>query len=65
MGVIIHDIDLEELHPARPESPGSAALLAGIALRTDDDQERLNQGFQILDSLLQFFRETSKGRQAV
>ncbi|SMP41655.1 Chromate resistance exported protein [Desulfonatronum zhilinae] len=23
MGVIIHDIDLEELHPARPESPGA------------------------------------------
>ncbi|WP_052812705.1 chromate resistance protein ChrB domain-containing protein [Desulfonatronum thioautotrophicum] len=64
MGVIIHDIDLEELHPARPESPGIAALLTGIALRTNDDQERLNQGFQVLDSLLQFFRETSKGRQA-
>ena len=64
VGAIIHDIDLEERHPARPESPGIAALLTGIALRTNDDQERLNQGFQILDSLLQFFRETSKGRQA-
>ena len=64
MGAIIHDIDLEERHPARPESPGIAALLTDIALRTDDDQERLNQGFQILDSLLQFFRETTKGRQA-
>lgn len=64
MGAIIHDIDLEELHPARPESPGIAALLTGIALRTDDDQERLNQGFQMLDNLLQFFRETSRGRQA-
>jgi hypothetical protein len=56
IGVVIHDIDLNEEQPSRPESPGIAALMAGIALRTDDDEERLRHGFLILDDLLEFFR---------
>lgn len=56
VGAIIHDIDLDESHPARPESPGIAALIAGIALRTDDDEERLKHGFRLLDDLSEYFR---------
>jgi len=56
VGAIIHDIDLDESHPARPESPGIAALIAGIVMRTDDDEGRLNHGFRILDDLFEYFR---------
>ena len=63
LGAIIHDIDLDERHPTRPESPGIAALLAGIVLRTDHDEERLDQGFQILDGLLEFFRRGSHSKK--
>ncbi|WP_092120966.1 chromate resistance protein ChrB domain-containing protein [Desulfonatronum thiosulfatophilum] len=65
LGAIIHDIDLDEHHPARPESPGIAALMAGIVLREDDDGQRLKHGFQILDSLLEFFRKHPTTNKAV
>ncbi len=64
VGAVIHDIDLDELRPARPESPGVGALIAGITLRTDDDDERLERGFRVLDDLLEYFRRSAPTRSA-
>jgi len=59
VGAIIHDIDLNETHPARSESSGIAALMAGITLRTDNDTERFEHGFHVLDNLLKYFRRVT------
>ncbi len=59
----IHDIDLEESRPRRPESAGLAALLAGICLRTDNDLERLEQGSRLLDNLYEYFDHNTKRRR--
>ncbi|HEU6438127.1 MAG TPA: chromate resistance protein ChrB domain-containing protein [Nitratidesulfovibrio sp.] len=64
VGAVIHDIDLDERHPARPESPGVGALIAGITLRTEDDGERLERGFRVLDDLLEYFRRSAPARPA-
>lgn len=64
VGAVIHDIDLDERHPARPESPGVGALIAGITLRTSDDDERLERGFRVLDDLLEYFRRSAPTRPA-
>ncbi|WMW65133.1 chromate resistance protein ChrB domain-containing protein [Nitratidesulfovibrio liaohensis] len=64
VGAVIHDIDLDERHPARPESPGVGALIAGITLRTNDDDERLERGFRVLDDLLEYFRRSAPARPA-
>lgn len=52
---VIHDIDLDESAPARPESAGVAALLNGICLCTDSDLERVEQGGRLLDRLFEHF----------
>lgn len=57
---VVHDIDLDEAAPVRPESAGIAALLHGICLQTDNDLERLQHGGRLLDSLYEHF-----GRLAV
>lgn len=58
VAAIIHDVDLDEARPARPESPGIGALINGITLRTDQDWERLEQGLRVFDDLLEYFRRT-------
>jgi hypothetical protein len=55
---VIHDIDLDESAPARPESAGVAALLNGICLCTDNDHERVEQGSRLLDRLFEHFDRT-------
>lgn len=59
---VIHDIDLDEARPVRPESAGLSALLAGICLRTDNDLERLEQGGRLLDNLYEYFERGAKRR---
>ena len=59
---VIHDIDLDEARPARPESPGIAALMLGITLHTDNDEDRLEQGFRILDTLLEYYKRGATAR---
>jgi hypothetical protein len=59
---VIHDIDLDEARPVRPESAGLAALLAGICLRTDNDLERIEQGGRLLDNLYEYFERGAKRR---
>ena len=58
VAAIIHDVDLDEARPARPESPGIGALINGITLRTDQCRERLEQGLRVFDDLLEYFRRT-------
>ena len=62
MCAVIHDIDLDEARPTRPESPGIAALMQGITLHTDSDEERLEQGFRILDALLEYYKRGTMAR---
>jgi len=55
VGEIVHDIDLKEEKFARPETPGVARLLAGLARRTRDDRLRIERGGQLFDDLYQSF----------
>jgi hypothetical protein len=57
---IIHDIDVKDGKFARPETNGVAALVAGLALRHRDDEQRLAVGGELFDSLLAYF-ERKKG----
>jgi hypothetical protein len=52
---VVHDIDLNDGKFGRPETPGIAAAIAGIALSRRDDDERLEHGSQLFDQLLVFF----------
>jgi hypothetical protein len=51
VGEIVHDIDLKEEKFGRPETPGVARLLAGLARRTREDHER----GQLFDDLYESF----------
>jgi hypothetical protein len=53
---IIHDIDVKDGKFARPEAPGVAALIAGIALANPDDEARIDAGGQMLDALLALYK---------
>jgi hypothetical protein len=57
---VIHDIDLDEAQPVRPESAGLSALLTGICLSTNNDRERLEQGTRLLDNLYEYFERGAK-----
>jgi len=48
---IVHDLDLKDAKFGRPETAGVAAMLEGLALRHQDDQQRMKEGFVIFDSL--------------
>lgn len=56
---VIHDIDLDEASPVRPESVGIAALLHGLCLQTDSDPERLEYGSRLLHNLYEHFERTT------
>jgi len=51
IGEIVHDLDLKDAKFGRPETAGVAAMLEGLALRCQDDQQRMKEGFVIFDSL--------------
>ena len=48
---IVHDLDLKDAKFGRPETAGVAAMLEGLALRHQDDQQRMKEGLIIFDSL--------------
>jgi hypothetical protein len=52
---IVHDIDLKDEKFGRPETPGVAAVLGGIAATTNDDAARLEQGAALFDGLYTAF----------
>jgi hypothetical protein len=53
---IVHDIDVKDGKFARPEAPGVAALIAGIALAQREDDARIELGGRMFDALLELFR---------
>ena len=48
---IVHDLDLKDAKFGRPETAGVAAMLEGLALRHQDDQQRMKEGLVFFDSL--------------
>ena len=55
IGEIIHDIDLKEEKYGRPETAGIATVVAGIAMASDDDLDRLARASSVLDDLHGYF----------
>jgi hypothetical protein len=53
---IVHDIDLKDGKFARPEAPGVDRLLAGIAMRHQEDEARLGEGAAVFDSLYEYYK---------
>jgi hypothetical protein len=53
---IVHDIDLKDGKFARPEALGLDRLVAGIAMRHEDDAARLTEAAAAFDSLYEYFR---------
>jgi hypothetical protein len=49
---MVHDIDIKDGKYGRLETPGLAAVVAGICLLERDDEERLRRGFELFDALL-------------
>ncbi|MGH7296968.1 MAG: chromate resistance protein ChrB domain-containing protein [Polyangiaceae bacterium] len=59
---IIHDIDVKDGKFSRAESPGVAALIAGIATLHRDDERRLEVGGAMFDALLELYsRKNQRG----
>ncbi|HEX6838949.1 MAG TPA: chromate resistance protein ChrB domain-containing protein [Polyangia bacterium] len=52
---IVHDIDIKDERYQRPETAGIASLVAGIALTSADDDERLARASAALDQLYEVF----------
>jgi hypothetical protein len=55
---VIHDLDMKDAKYGRPETHGLLALLSGITLRYEADEERLSRGMQLLDDLYRYFQTT-------
>ena len=53
---IVHDIDLKDGKFGREEAVGIARLIAGIAMGSADDDERVTRGGAVFDDLYQYFR---------
>jgi hypothetical protein len=56
---IVHDVDVKDGKFARPESPGVAAIVAGIALAEREDEPRIALGSRMFDALLQLWTSSS------
>jgi hypothetical protein len=53
---IVHDVDLKDAKFSRPEAPGLDRLIAGIALRHEDDESRLEDGASALEAFYEYFK---------
>ena len=53
---IIHDIDIKDAKFARPEAPGVAAVIAGIAVAHPADEDRIALGSRMFDALLELYK---------
>jgi hypothetical protein len=58
---IIHDIDIKDDRYRRPETAGIASLVAGIALTSQDDDERLAGARNAFDQLYEVFSRRRAG----
>jgi hypothetical protein len=52
---IVHDIDIKDDRHQRPETAGVASLVAGIALSSENDDERLSNASAAFDQLYEAF----------
>ena len=52
---VIHDIDVKDGKFGRPETAGLAALIAGLALRCRDDEQRIAEGGAMLADLAAYY----------
>ncbi len=53
---MVHDIDLKDEKYNRPETAGLKALISGISMAWERDEERIERGGRIFDDFLEFFR---------
>jgi hypothetical protein len=58
---IVHDIDIKDDRYQRPETPGIASLVAGIALGSADDDQRLSRAQAAFDQLYEVFSRKRAG----
>ena len=58
---IVHDIDVKDQRYGRPETAGVASLVAGIALASADDDQRLAHASLAFDQLYQVFARARGG----
>ncbi len=54
---IVHDIDMKDAKFGREEAVGISRLIAGIALASKDDSERIERGGAVFDDLYAYFRK--------
>jgi hypothetical protein len=59
LGQIVHDLDLHDERHQRPETPGVAALIAGVIANCEADEQRLAVSGPLFDALY-----ASLGRQS-
>jgi hypothetical protein len=57
IGEIVHDIDLKDAKFGREEATGIARLIAGVAMATADDTQRISRGSEAFDGLYEYFRK--------
>jgi hypothetical protein len=55
---IVHDIDMKDSKYGREEASGVGRLVAGIAMATADDNQRIVRGMETFDSLYASFRQS-------
>jgi hypothetical protein len=54
---IVHDIDLKDAKFEREEAAGIGRLVAGIAMASEDDEQRIARGSAVFDDLYAYFRK--------
>ena len=54
---VVHDIDLKETKFNRPETPGMAMLIAGIAMAHHDDDDRLARAAAVLEDVYVYYQK--------
>lgn len=59
LGEIVHDLDCKDERFNRPEAAGVARMIAGIVARSASDQERLEAGAVLFDTLYRSFAAAS------
>ena len=53
---IVHDLDLEDQRYKREEAAGVRRLIMGLAMQVQDDDERVERGRAVFDTLFESFR---------
>jgi hypothetical protein len=56
IGEIVHDIDVKDGKFSHPETAGLDHLIAGIAMRRKDDEDRIRDGGAAFEALYEYFK---------